>query len=177
MMPSEIVELFLEMQRDIADVRQRLVEQGIADKDRMCVLGWGYSGFVALMGAVDPQTPYRCVVDLAGVPDLDLLMRDVRRGIGSEVFDTRLGGGRRDLKKLDAISPLESVKQVRVPILIVHNDQEQGVDIKHSEKLAKALERKKRTYEFLRIEGAESTIQEKRTLRYRTIESFLAEHL
>jgi len=55
---------------DLTDGAQYLVDTGIADAKRICVVGWSYGGYAALMsGIVEPER-YRCLVSIAGVTDL-----------------------------------------------------------------------------------------------------------
>ena len=66
----------LRMQDDISDGVTWLIEQGIADPERVCIVGSSYGGYAALMGALKTPELYRCAVSLAGVTDLKLLLRE-----------------------------------------------------------------------------------------------------
>ena len=39
------------MQEDVEDGARWLLAKGYADRDRMCIAGWSYGGYAALMGA------------------------------------------------------------------------------------------------------------------------------
>jgi dipeptidyl aminopeptidase/acylaminoacyl peptidase len=45
----------LEMQDDLTDAAQYAIDQGIADPERICIVGGSYGGYAALMGIV--KTP------------------------------------------------------------------------------------------------------------------------
>lgn len=45
----------LSMQDDITDGVQAMIDRGIADPDKICIFGWSYGGYAALMGAI--KTP------------------------------------------------------------------------------------------------------------------------
>ncbi|MGB5045894.1 MAG: prolyl oligopeptidase family serine peptidase, partial [Nitrospira sp.] len=57
----------LEMQDDLTDAVQYAIRSGIANANRICIVGSGYGGYAALMGAVKTPDLYRCAVSLGGV--------------------------------------------------------------------------------------------------------------
>lgn len=61
------------MQDDKADGASSLVEQGIADPDRMVIFGYSYGGFAAAAATVRPETPFRCAISGAPVTNLTRL--------------------------------------------------------------------------------------------------------
>ena len=54
---------------DLTDGAMYLVKSGIADPNRICVVGWSYGGYAALMSGVEEPERYRCLVSIAGVSD------------------------------------------------------------------------------------------------------------
>ena len=50
------------MQDDVDDGMHYLVEQGIADPDRMAIFGWSYGGYSAMVGALRDPNIYRCAI-------------------------------------------------------------------------------------------------------------------
>jgi len=93
------------------------------------------------------------------------------------MFKARFGGSRSELKKLDAFSALKNAEKFEAPILIIHDEQNRDVDIRHSDELEKALKKNGRKCEYLRIEGEEHSSQKKRFMRYNKIKTFLSEYL
>ncbi|MEZ6023837.1 MAG: prolyl oligopeptidase family serine peptidase [Hyphomonadaceae bacterium] len=55
-----------------------MIETGVADPNRICIVGASYGGYVALEGVMKPPIPdlYRCAVSIAGVSDLPDMMRE-----------------------------------------------------------------------------------------------------
>ena len=45
------------MQRDVADATRYLIDNGIADKDRICIAGASYGGYAAMMGLIQDPRP------------------------------------------------------------------------------------------------------------------------
>lgn len=58
------------MQTDLSDGVRYLVQQGIADPSKVCIVGKGYGGYAALAGVTLQPTVYRCAVSVDGLSDL-----------------------------------------------------------------------------------------------------------
>ena len=70
------------MQNDLTDGVLWAIENGYADKDRVCIAGGSYGGYAAMAGAAFTPELYRCVINFVGVAD----MRDLLKGFGSNLF-------------------------------------------------------------------------------------------
>ena len=66
----------------VGDVNRWLIDEGIADSERMCILGQSFAGLLALMGTIDSRSSYSCGIDIAGVVDLNLFINQMRSFIG-----------------------------------------------------------------------------------------------
>lgn len=137
------------MQDDKDDGALHLIEQGLADKDRVAMFGWSYGGYAALVAASRTPQVYQCVVAGAAVTDPTMQVNYIRfrmRGLPSE-------------KWIDfwdkAISPLDEVEKVNVPMLIVHGDVDQRVPIDHAKKYLKLLDEHGKSYDYLELPGAD----------------------
>jgi dipeptidyl aminopeptidase/acylaminoacyl peptidase len=119
------------IQTDIADGVQTLVEQHVADPHRVCIVGAAYGGYAALAGAAFTPDLYACAVSISGIADLRALTRNIR-SIDSDWASARIGGWNAGV--LAAISPINSVKSIRIPILLIYRSGE-----KQSEDFAHAL--------------------------------------
>jgi dipeptidyl aminopeptidase/acylaminoacyl peptidase len=50
------------MQDDLTDATQFMIDQGIADPDHMCIVGWSYSAYAAIYATIDTPDLYNCAV-------------------------------------------------------------------------------------------------------------------
>jgi dipeptidyl aminopeptidase/acylaminoacyl peptidase len=48
------------MQDDVTDAVHAMIERGIADPHRVCIMGIGYGGYAALAGAAFATSSYTC---------------------------------------------------------------------------------------------------------------------
>ena len=53
------------MQDDLTDGVNWAVDQGIADKERLCIYGASYGGYAAMMSAAREPELYKCAVGLS----------------------------------------------------------------------------------------------------------------
>ena len=138
------------MQDDITDGVNWLIQDEYADPDRVAILGGSYGGYAALMGAVKTPDLYQCAVSFAGISDLpDLIHQE-------GAYATRaIGSWGKDYKTLAKNSPAKRAKDITIPVLLFHGNEDIIVDIDQSVKMAKALKKHGKNYEFIRLENGD----------------------
>jgi dipeptidyl aminopeptidase/acylaminoacyl peptidase len=151
------------MQDDITDGLDALIADGSVDPARVCIAGASYGGYAALAGAVKTPEKYRCAISVSGISDLDSLVKwergDWRRGLGwaddSEGYQhilKMIGDPGKDAARLDATSPAQhAAAALKVPVLLIHGEEDTVTPISQSEKMAKALDRAGQKAEFIRL--------------------------
>ncbi len=128
---------------DLEDGVDWLVQQGIADPHRVCVMGASYGGYVALWAPIRHPERYRCAISFAGVTDLRAILRYDARILAaprySREWRRRVQGEERT--DLSLISPLQQAARMTVPVLIAHGEQDRVVPVSQSRNLVRALAR------------------------------------
>jgi dipeptidyl aminopeptidase/acylaminoacyl peptidase len=159
---------------DITATTKWAIAEGIADPAHTCIVGWSYGGYAALMSAVREPDLYKCVVSIAGVSDLRALANEARRFYGGR-FRAKYSIGD-DADELKAGSPLRSPDKIKVPVLLVHGDDDIQVSIDHSRRMARALDREKKKYELVVIKDGNHSLTryEWRETLLTKLEAFLA---
>lgn len=132
------------MQDDVSDAVAHLVNAGIADPARICIVGASYGGYAALAGAAFTPELYRCAVSIAGVSDLRemLVFQRVSEGGASAGYDywkKSIGDPGEDRDRLLATSPRHHAAQVRAPVLLIHGLADDTVPVDQSRMMARAL--------------------------------------
>ncbi|MCH8084033.1 MAG: S9 family peptidase [Myxococcales bacterium] len=141
---------------DLTDGAKYLVEQGVVDPARICVVGWGYGGYAALMsGVVEPER-YQCLVSIAGVTDPEMLIEDHAHFVNKHVFEKFIGRADEVIKRG---SPLRRASEIRAPVLLFHGEDDLNVLVHHSQRMAKALKRAKKSVEYIEYERVEHSIR------------------
>src|SRR5690606_35385029 len=85
----------------------------------------------------------------------------------------------RDKNQLRDTSPLNLVEHIKAPILLIHGEDDVSVPVKHSRIMAKALEKKGKTVEYIELEDGTHHLDylPHRKQTFEAIEAFLAKHL
>lgn len=134
------------MQDDISDGVRWLIDENIADPQRIAIAGASYGGYAALMGAVKSPELFQCAVSFAGVSDLFELVEDsdpdsyVRRLIGDRFSQAD------DLREN---SPQRRIDDFGVPVLLLHGRLDGVVGYGQSKKLYERMRRAKKPVEFV----------------------------
>ena len=129
------------IQDDITDGVQWLIDVGIADADRIGIMGASYGGYAALVGLVKTPRLFRAGVAYAAVTDIETMLGDDRWYGSDDTFDRkRIGGEIGDADRLRAHSPLRRASEIRVPVLLGHGEDDQRVHVRESRMMAEALE-------------------------------------
>jgi len=165
------------MHEDITAGAHWLIEQGIADPARMCIVGWSYGGYAALTGVEKEPELYRCAVSIAGVSDMSQMAIDDERFYGGK--DSAGDAMGTDPARLRAESPLAHVDRIRVPVLLVHGEDDYTVLAEQSKAMDRALTRQGVRHELVLIRHGEHSLvrPEMRLTLYRKLTEFLQANL
>ncbi|MDJ0812943.1 MAG: prolyl oligopeptidase family serine peptidase [Woeseiaceae bacterium] len=139
------------MQDDKDDAVLHLVEEGIADPDRLAMYGWSYGGYAALIAASRTPQIYQCTIAGAAVTDyrqaaIDGFRGGSPRGTG-KVWD--------EVYERGAVQPVKEVPKVNVPILLIHGDVDSRVLPKQARLYLDELEEHDKYHKMVWLEGAD----------------------
>ena len=125
------------MQDDKDDGALYLVDQGLADPEQLAMFGWSYGGYAALIAAAREDQIYQCAIAGAAVADNIQQLNYYRNRMA--MFPT--AGSIEQIKMWEeSISPINEVKNVNIPLFVIHGDVDQRVPPMHAKKYIKALE-------------------------------------
>lgn len=121
------------MQDDKDDGAKWLVEQGIANPDKLVIFGYSYGGFAAAAAVVRPNSPYQCAISGAPVTDLTK--------IGNSWSDNRL---QRILQgvTVTGMDPMKNTDQANIPVLLFVGDRDVRTPSWHAENFYNAVKDK-----------------------------------
>lgn len=140
------------MQDDVTDGTRWLIDEKYADPKRICIVGGSYGGYAALMGAVKEPDLYRCAAAWAPVTDLVNLHRAIKNGLHAEIGLDRLG---EDDDRLDAASPAHHVDRIKIPVLLMHGNQDFTVQPENSRFMEAALKNAGKPVEAIYLDNAD----------------------
>jgi dipeptidyl aminopeptidase/acylaminoacyl peptidase len=137
---------------DVAVCAQWLVDHGIAERDRVAVIGRSYGGYAVLMALSHYPTLFAAGVDICGMSDLTTFFRDTEPWIARAAV-TKYGDPEQDHALLVSLSPMHHLEHLVAPLLVVHGELDTNVPINEARQLVEALTRLERPVEYLELEG------------------------
>ena len=166
----------LEMQNDVEDGTRYLINQGISDPQRICIVGASYGGYAALMGAAMTPELYRCAVSVAGVTDVAYLVKSSRRFTNYEVVKEQIGD---DFNVLYERSPISKADKITIPVLLLHGDKDRVVKVQHSREMFDELKSRKKNVEYIELENGDHYLSnnDHRLTTFKALDKFLADNL
>jgi dipeptidyl aminopeptidase/acylaminoacyl peptidase len=166
------------IQSDITDGVQDLIDAGIADPERICVAGWSFGGYAALMQTIANPELYQCAAAGAAVTDLEVMLEwaEDRQRSRSERLRSMLGAD--DRRRMETHSPAGRADEITVPVLLVHGVSDNVVPIEQSRIMADALEDAGADVRFDQFRGGHHfTDPEAIATTMRAMQRFVASHL
>ena len=142
---------------DISASGQYLVAQGIADPNKLAILGWSYGGYAALQSAVLEPDRYKAVIAIAPVTDLAMLRRDAAGFSNAKLTRQMVGKGDEHLKPG---SPLQNASLIKAPVLLVHGDMDINVRSRHSVEMAAKLRKAGISVEFIHHKDLDHNLED-----------------
>jgi dipeptidyl aminopeptidase/acylaminoacyl peptidase len=174
------------MQHDLSDGVAQLVAAGIADPDRVCIVGASYGGYAALAGAAFTPDTYTCAAAIAPVSELQETVEYARDRYGFRhwimpVMYERFNGDASDEREgpLRELSPLRFADEVTIPILLIQGREDTVVPVEHTRSMHQALRRADVDVEYIEMREGDHWLSTEamRTTALSALENFLDEHI
>ncbi len=170
-----------EMQDDITDGTKWLIDQGIADKDRIAIYGGSYGGYATLMGLVKEPDLYAAGVDYVGVSNMFTFMKTIPPYWEPmlQMMYEMVGDVEADSVMLKEVSPVFHVDKIKAPLFIAQGANDPRVNVDESDQMVEAMKKRGVDVEYLvkDDEGHGFRNEENRFDFYRAMEKFLSEKL
>jgi dipeptidyl aminopeptidase/acylaminoacyl peptidase len=169
------------MQHDLTDATRWAIEQGIADSERVCIMGGSYGGYATLAGLAFTPDVYACGVDIVGPSHIKTLFESIPPywAPAKKELVLRVGDVENDPALNQRISPLYHVDNIDDPLMVLQGANDPRVKIAESDQIVEAMRAKDLpvTYIVFPDEGHGFARPENRLDAFARIERFLAEHL
>ncbi|MBN1240797.1 MAG: S9 family peptidase [Gammaproteobacteria bacterium] len=171
------------MQDDITWGVRYLIEEGIADPERVGIFGGSYGGYATLAGLAFTPDLYAAGVSLVGPSNLITLLGSIPPywEAGRKMFHERMGDpstpeGR---ARLERQSPLNSAEDIEAPLLVIQGANDPRVKTAESEQIVVALRERGFPVEYILApdEGHGFANPVNNMAAFAAAERFLAMHL
>ncbi|HEY6437419.1 MAG TPA: S9 family peptidase, partial [Ignavibacteriaceae bacterium] len=134
------------MHDDLIDAVNWAVDEGIAQKDKIAIMGGSYGGYSTLIGLTFTPDVFACGVDIVGPSNIITLMETIPpywlpmiNMFTSRVGDFRTEEGK---KFLESRSPLFFVDKIKKPLLIGQGANDPRVKQSEADQIVKAMREK-----------------------------------
>ncbi len=170
----------LKMHDDLIDAVNWAVIEGIAQKDKVAIMGGSYGGYATLAGLTFTPDTFACGVDIVGPSNLETLLKTIPPYWAPIVkqFHERMGDPNTEEGRalLRAASPLYKADQIVKPLLIGQGANDPRVNKAESDQIVGAMKAAgiPVTYVLYPDEGHGFARPENNTAFYAIAENFLA---
>jgi dipeptidyl aminopeptidase/acylaminoacyl peptidase len=122
---------------DVLDAGHWLVSEGIADPNKLFIVGWSYGGYAALQSAVVEPDLYKAVVAIAPLTDFASAKGEWQGWSSHHLVDQEVGTGPHIVEG----SPARNAGRIKVPVLLFHGVMDRNVDIRQSRLMDEGLKK------------------------------------
>jgi dipeptidyl aminopeptidase/acylaminoacyl peptidase len=166
------------MHTDLLDGKNYLVKRGIANPDKVCIMGGSYGGYATLAALAFSPEGFSCGVDIVGPSNLNTLLKSIPPYWSTflATFHKRMG----DTEEfLNTQSPLFKADQIKAPLLIGQGANDPRVNKAESDQIVAAMRKNKQPVEYFVFpdEGHGFARPENNMAFNAAAENFLAKYL
>lgn len=171
------------MQDDLIDAVNWAVNEKIADKDKVAIMGGSYGGYATLVGLTFTPDVFACGVDIVGPSNIVTLLNTIPPYWAPIVtmFTERVGDHRTEEGRqlLESRSPINFVDRIKKPLLIGQGANDPRVKQSESDQIVEVMQKKSIpvTYVLFPDEGHGFARPENNMAFNAVTESFLAKNL
>lgn len=170
------------IQDDIEDATRWAIAAGVADAQRIAIVGGSYGGYSALFALGRSPGLYRCGISAFGVTDWIAFLDDsdvAEYKSASRHWREQLGDPEKDRERLRAVSPVNFADRITAPVMIIQGRQDQRVPLDQAHRMIAALEKAGHPPESHLVAGMGHNFgdEKQRIENYTRIVTFLEKHL
>ena len=169
------------MQDDVTDGVHWLINEGIADKDRIGIYGGSYGGYATLAGVTFTPELYACGVDYVGPSNIFTLLNSLPPywELYRQMFYEMVGNPEDDKELLEEISPVFHVDKIKAPLFVAQGANDPRVKQAESDQIVEALQSKGIDVQYMlkENEGHGFHNEENRMEFYNAMIVFLNKHM
>ena len=144
------VRLRMDSVKDLQYAAQWLSERGIADPQRIAIMGGSYGGFMVLSAVTTYPEIWAAGVDIVGIANFVTFLENTgawRR----KNREAEYGSLENDREFLEQISPIRSVDRITAPLFVVHGANDPRVPVGEAEQIVAALRQRDVPVEYMRF--------------------------
>ena len=163
---------------DAAGGAQALIDQGLADPDKLVIKGGSAGGFTVLNALIRFPGLFKAGLCSYGVSNLFTLAMDTHK-FEERYTDSLVGALPEAAEKYRAWSPVFHAEKIKDPVAVFQGEEDKVVPPSQSEEIVQALKTNGVPHEYHLYPGEGHGFRKSETLRefYRAIERFLTQYV
>jgi dipeptidyl aminopeptidase/acylaminoacyl peptidase len=169
------------MQQDVTDGTKWLIAEGIADPDRICIMGGSYGGYATLMGLVTEPDLYACGVSIVPVANLITWLKTIPPYWVpfKHALAQRVGDPDKEVEFLKSRSPVFLADKIKKPLLLSAGKNDPRAPVAEATQIRDAVQKSGGQVEYIEFadEGHGFARPENRLAFFAAAEKFLSVHI
>ncbi len=127
--------------RDIAACLDVVTQAGIADPNRIGIMGGSYGGYMTMAGLVEYPDRFAAGANLFGIVNFETFFAQTEPWMAA-ISKIEYGDPDMELDLLRRLSPIHRIDRVRAPTLVLHGANDTNVPVVEAEQVVHELERR-----------------------------------
>ena len=123
---------------DVASCVAHVVETGVAQPDRIGIMGRSYGGYLTLAALTTYPSLFAVGIDVCGMANFATFYEHTEPWIASAAV-SKYGDPVTDADLLRDLSPITRIDRIRTPLLVVHGANDSNVPVIEAEQVVAAL--------------------------------------
>lgn len=169
------------MHDDLIDGVNWIIKEGIADANKVAIMGGSYGGYATMVGLTFTPDVFAAGVSVVGISNLVSVSKNHPPYWApyKNRWARRVGDPDKDEEFLKSRSPLFFVDRIKAPLLIAHGKNDVRVIVAESEQMVEAMRNANKSVEYFvyENEGHRLWRPENKFHLYAKQEEFLAKYL
>ena len=124
--------------RDIKASADYLVNAGIADADRLGIMGGSYGGYMVMAGLAEYPDLFSAGANLFGVVNFKTFFENTEPWMAA-ISTVEYGDPETEADMLAELSPINKVDQVTAPTIVLHGANDTNVPVVEAEQVVESL--------------------------------------
>ncbi len=169
------------IQNDITDGVMWLIHEGIADRDKIAIMGYGFGGYSALYAACFNSSLYACAISNSGYTNLFTYFKQVPPYFKPYVqfYYQVIGNPETESDLFKAISPVFHSDKVKIPVFMVQGGRDKFSSVNDANQFVQRLKNNNVPVRYIvkDEEGKRFRNEENVVTYYQELEQFLNKYL
>ena len=156
------------MQNDLTDAVTEFTKKGVVNPEQVCIVGGSYGGYAALAGAAFTPDVYKCAVSINGVSHLPKMLAADKKRYGKkswvlDYWNRSILNSDFDRSVLKEISPYYSADKIKIPVLLIHGEDDKVVEFNQSKLMQKAIKKQNGQVTLIKLKDDDHYLQDSAT--------------